>query len=260
MAVVPVKVWSKTTETPVITYAFLDSGSTSTFCTESLTKQLGVSAIRTQISLTTLEKKNSLIDSFIVKDLTISDLDENVFIALPALYTRPEIPVSKEDIPTQGDVDQWPHLCGVHLPEVAAEIGLLIACDVPTVFDPLEVKHSEDGGPYASRTSIGWVVNGPLGRHHEGPRATSFFMKADPEFHRMVKDFYNGGFGESSADDKPEMPQEELRSLRELDSTVILRDGHYEMALPLKVREAPVLNNRPQGEQRALWLKKGASA
>ena len=146
MAVVPVKVWSKTTKTPVITYAFLDSGSSSTFCTESWIKQLRVSGTRTQISLTTLERKNSLIDSFIVKDLIISDLDENVLIALPALYTRPKIPVSKEDTPTQDDVDQWPHLCGVHLPEVDAEIDLLIACDVPTVFDPLEVRHSKDGG------------------------------------------------------------------------------------------------------------------
>ena len=193
---------------------------------------------------------------FVVKDLVISDLDENVFIELPALYTRPEIPVSKEDIPTQGDIDQWPHLCGVYLPEVDAEIGLLIACDVPTIFDPLEVKHSQNGGPYASRTSMGWVVNRPLGRHHKCPLATSFFNKANPEFYQMVKDFYNSGFSESSADDKPEMSQEELRFVRELERTVVLRDGNYEMALPLKDREAPVPSNKPQVEQRAYWLKK----
>ena len=256
MAVVPVKVWSKTARTPVITYAFLDSGSSSTFCTEALMKQLGICGTRTKISLTTLEKKDSLMDSFVVKDLVISDLDENVLIELPALYTRPEIPVSKDDVPTQRDVDQWPHLCGVHLPEVNAEIGLLIACDVPTVFDPLEVKHSKDGGPYASRTCIGWVVNGPLGRYHEGPRATSFFIKADPEFHQMVRDFYDSGFSESSADDKPEMSQEELRFLSELECTVALKGGHYEMALPLRDRNAPLPNNYPQAMQRAHWLKR----
>ena len=85
-----------------------------------------------------------------------------------------DLPVSKEDIPTQADVDKWPYLRGVHLPDVDADIGLLIASDVPTVFDPLELKQRQDGGPYASRTSIGWVVNGPLGRHHEGPHAVSF--------------------------------------------------------------------------------------
>ena len=47
----------------------------------------------------------------------LSDLDENHFVHLPALYTRP-------DIPTQ-DVDQWPHLDGMFIPQVDAEIGLL---------------------------------------------------------------------------------------------------------------------------------------
>ena len=70
--------------------------------------------------------------------------------------------MSREDIPTQDDVEKWPHLSGVHLPKVDAEIGLLIASDVPEVLDPLEVKHSQDGGPYASRTSVGWAVNGPF--------------------------------------------------------------------------------------------------
>ena len=118
------------------------------------------------------------------------------------------------------------------------------------------MKHSEDGGPYASRTCIRLVVNGPLGRYHEGPRATSFFIKADPEFHQMVRDFYDSGFSESSADDKPEMSQEELRFLSELESTGALKDGHYKMPLPLRDRNAPLPNNYPQAMQRALWLKR----
>ena len=142
------------------------------------------------------------------------------------------------------------------MPDVYADIGLLVASAVPAVFDPLKIKYSKDGGPYAARTPVGWVVNGPLGRYHEGRSAVSFFVKADLELHQMVKNFYDSGFSESSADDKSEMSQEELRFLRELDSTVVLRDGHYEMALPLKDRETPILNNRPQAEQRAFWLKR----
>ena len=205
MAVVPVKVWIKGSKTPTVTYAFLDSGSSSTFCTETLMRQLGVSGPKTTISLRTLEKRDSLVDSFVVTDLTISDLGENVFIKLPTLYTRPSIRVSGEDIPTQDDVDKWPHLSGVHLPSVDAEIGLLIASDVPEVLDPLEVKHSQDGGPYASRTSVGWAVNGPLSRHRRGSRGASFFIKADIELHQMVQDFYNRDFSESIADNKTDL-------------------------------------------------------
>ena len=161
MTIVRVKVKRKGIDTAIITYAFLDTGSISTFCTESLMKQLGIDGLKTRISLTKLEKKDSLVDSFLVRDLVISDLDENNFITLPVLYTRTEIPVTKDDIPTQEDVDLWSHLGGVYLPNVSAEIGLLIASDVPEALEPLEVKHSERGGPYASRTRIGWVVNGP---------------------------------------------------------------------------------------------------
>ena len=97
-------------------------------------RQLGISGAETKISLTTLEKKDSIIDSF------ISDLDENVFFELAAPYTRPGIPVWKDDIPKQVDVDRWPHLSGVSLPDVEAGVGLLIASDVPMALDPLEAE------------------------------------------------------------------------------------------------------------------------
>lgn len=71
-----------------------------------------------------------------------------------------------------------------------------------------------------------------------------------------MKNFYDSGFGESSADEKPEMSQEEIRFLNVLDSTIALRSGHYEMALPLRDREAPVPNNRVQAERRAHWLRR----
>ncbi|XP_044166815.1 uncharacterized protein LOC122950873 [Acropora millepora] len=256
MAIVPVKVKRKGSDDAIVTYAFFDNGSSSTFCTESLMKQLGIEGLMTRISLTTLEKEGSLVDSFLVQDLVISDLDENNFISLPVLYTRTEIPVTKDDIPTQEDADLWPHLNGVYLPNVSAEIGLLIASDVPEALDPLEVKNSEHGGPYASRTRIGWVVNGPLGRYHQGSHATSFFVKADTELQRMVEDFYNLDFNESVADNRTELSQDERRFMASVEGSTLLKDGHYEIPLPFKDRQYSVPNNRIQAEQRASWLKK----
>ena len=116
MAVIPVRVRAKDSDKSVITYSFLDNGSNSSFCTESLMKQLGINGQQVKISLSTLEKKNSISNSFLVRDLLlVSDLEENdlEWISLPTLYTRPEIPVSSSDIPTQDGVDQWPHLQGV---------------------------------------------------------------------------------------------------------------------------------------------------
>lgn len=48
----------------------------------------------------------------------------------------------------------------------------------------------------------------------------------------MVKDYYNGDFPEFSADDKPEMSQEELRFLKVRNIVAVLKECHYEMTLP----------------------------
>ena len=121
----------------------------------NMMKQLGVKGQGTKISLSTLERKNSTVVSNLVRDLLVSDLDENEYVSLPILYTRPQIPVSSDDIPTQGDIDQWPRLQGVFIPRVHDEVGLLIATDVPEALEPLEIKHSQEGGPYATGTRIG---------------------------------------------------------------------------------------------------------
>ena len=131
MAILPVKVRRRGSEKAIAMYVFLDNGSTSTYCTEALMRQLDINGAKTKISLTTLEKKDSLVDSFLVHDLEVTDLDENYIVKLPILYTREEIPVSKDDIPSQEDVDRWPHLDGVYLPTVNAEI----------------LKNSQHGGP-----------------------------------------------------------------------------------------------------------------
>ena len=118
-------------------------------------KKLGVEGTKVKVSRSTLEKKNGRVESYLIRDLVVSGLDENDFVSLPALYTRPEIPVCEKDIPTQEDVDQWPHLGDVFIPHVDTEIGLLIVSDVPETLDPVEIRHSVNGGPYASRTRIG---------------------------------------------------------------------------------------------------------
>ena len=60
------------------------------------------------------------------------------------------------------------------LPRLDAEVGLMIDSNVPKALDPLDIKHSQGGGPYASRARVGWAVNGPLGRRHQSSRSSTF--------------------------------------------------------------------------------------
>lgn len=50
----------------------------------------------------------------------------------------------------------------VKLYDIDAGIDLLFGTDAPKVMEPCELINSQDDGPYAVRTRVGWVVNGPL--------------------------------------------------------------------------------------------------
>ena len=63
LPVVPVKVRAKGSDTTVHTYAFLDGGCNTSFCSEQLMKRLGVKGINTTISLTTMERESVVRES-----------------------------------------------------------------------------------------------------------------------------------------------------------------------------------------------------
>ena len=64
----------------------------------------------------------------------------------------------------------------------------------------------------------------------------------------MVEDFYDRDFGESIADSKTDLSQEERRFMNYVEESVMLKDGHYEIALPFKDLKYPIPNNRTQAE------------
>lgn len=128
LAVVPVKVKAEGSRNIVVTHASLDGGSNSTFCTEALLKQLGLHGKKTEFSLTTIEKENSITKSSLVS-LELFDLEEENLVELPTVFSVKSLPVSAEDVPKQDDVDRWPHLHGIQVSELDVPVGLLVGND-----------------------------------------------------------------------------------------------------------------------------------
>ena len=52
------------------------------------------------------------------------------------------------------------------------------------------------------------------------------------------------------------MSQDERRFMQNAEEMVDLRNGHYQISLPFKNRQAPVPNDISQATQRANWLKR----
>ena len=216
------------------TCAFLDSGSNTSFCTEKLLSQLNVEGRKASLFLTTLESVNATVKSSFV-DLEVLDLREENLVELCNVFSRPRLPISKGSIADQDDVNRWPHLDGVEILHIDAEVGLLIGSDVPQALQPLEVRQCSKGGPFATRTIFGWVLNGPLGRS-ANQASISNFVTANPiiELNRQFKRFCNMTFKDSIYDTNTSMSHNDSKAMRIMNATVKQTNGHCEIALPWK--------------------------
>lgn len=161
LSILPVQIKHAKGNKVVQTYAFLDPGSTATLCTEKLMNELNIQGQRTGILLKTMGQEKP-VSSYRVTGLEVGSLQDDTFMKLPEVYTHSEIPVTKENIPTQDDIMEWPYLSEVQLTTVDKEVGLLIGLNCPKALEPWKVVHSEGNGPYAVKTQLGWVINGPL--------------------------------------------------------------------------------------------------
>jgi hypothetical protein len=113
--------------------------------------------------LATIQGENVPVQCFLVS-LEVSDLNAVNHVDLPVVYSRPSLSITPDAIGKEEDIHRWSYLKGLCLPELNAEIGLLIGSDVPEALQPIEVRPSENGGPFSTKTVFGWVLNGPLGR------------------------------------------------------------------------------------------------
>ena len=257
LPIVPVKIKVRGNPSCIETYALLDTGSSSTFCSTSLLDRLGLHGKKIRLKLTTLGRSEAM-DSIVVNGLEVSDLDENAVIPLREVFSRPAMPVTKDEIPKQDDVDRWPHLKGyVHLPELDSQVDLLIGSDVPEALQPREVIPATGGGPYATKVDLGWVINGPTGRKSKYVPSSCYFVKTT-EVHPMC--VACADFADASLTDDLGLPCDDLKFMNIVeDSITLCEDGHYQVSLPLRNPRLQMPVNRCQAERRALSLKRKLS-
>lgn len=260
LAIVPVRVKAKRGNKVITCYAFLDPGSNASFCTNKLANDLHLEGKNVNILLTTMGEQKT-VSCQAVPGLEVSSLEGNNFIELTEVFAQKAIPVSKENIPTQEDVDKWPHLKGVKIPSINAEIGLLIGTDVPKALEPEELIRSVKDGPYAVRTALGWTVNGPL-RENTRSRTKNGYPQIQTNrisvdrLEELWAQQFKYDFPEKEQAEKLEMSKEDRLFMDRVSESTKLFDGHYSIGLPLKNKDVKMPNNRAVAEQRALNMKK----
>ncbi|XP_014670064.1 PREDICTED: uncharacterized protein LOC106811056 [Priapulus caudatus] len=142
MPIVPVKIQAK--DKVVVTHAFLDSGSTASFCTTSLLDRLNMRGESTKFNLTTMSNTSERECQCV--SMSVSSLDDQHFLGLTNVLAVETLPVSANDIPDQRDVDRWQHLQGVQVTSIrGAGVDLLIGNDNCSALEPQELNEQFKG-------------------------------------------------------------------------------------------------------------------
>lgn len=258
LSILPVQVKSMKGSKVIQTYAFLDPGSTDTFCSETLMRRLNLNGKKTQINLLTMGPKVT-VPSSMVAGMEISSLTGRQFYELPRVYTQKKMPAGTSNIVREEDLAKWPYLDHLKIPRIQAEVELLIGTNASNLLEPWEVINSHGQGPYAIRTLLGWVINGPLKgceeQEYKSGHPTVYANRVSVEnLSELLNNQYNHDFNEAT-EDKEEMSREDVRFMEIMTKSVKLQDGHYSLDLPFKI-EPSLPNNQVVAKQRILGLRR----
>ena len=147
----------------VYAYALLDAQSDVTFIDQEICKKLQVATEPMKLKLTTMTGRDSLVNSQKVKGPRVRGLHSNLTLNLPPSYTKDDIPLDRDCIPTCETNNKWEHLSVIfHEMSSLKEfgVGLLIGYDCPEALVPRRVITGGKGEPYAVQTDLGWGVVG----------------------------------------------------------------------------------------------------
>ena len=160
LPIVAVRIRANNSEQSIVTQAFLDTGSTSSFITNNLIDELGIPpASVVKVTTVTINHGTNTRKATVISDLEISDLFESCpYLQLQPLLSIQRLPATIDDTPRQVDISEFLEFSNILIPRVNSDVGLFIGNDNRHIFKPHEIINSEFHY-YAVRTAVGWVVN-----------------------------------------------------------------------------------------------------
>jgi len=144
MCVVPVLLRHTKAISDILTYALLDPCSQGTFVDNEMLLSLSVDITVKTLNGSSCEQ-TILIQDFSVQSLNLSQ--SNQWYQLPTVYSRPYLPIEKEEIPTPEKLKHWAHLSSI-VNEIrtitSGKVGLLIGSNCPKLLEHIQVIPSCD--------------------------------------------------------------------------------------------------------------------
>ena len=275
MAIIPVLIKPDNTETHIATYAFLDNGCGAVFVKDSLQRALHMQTKNTKLLIKTMNLEEVVRTKIIQGNLQVGSLDGTSFLDLPTVYVKDQLPVNRDDIPTQDDIAKWNHLkdANIQIPKLPrnchqiADVTVMIGMNVPAASAPLEVVLGDTGEPYAQRSQLGWIVYGLPGKPNQDRDEIKInfckvqnteeleVVNGNKQLEEQFRQYANFEFNERLTEEK-DLSMEDKAFMKIMENSAVKVDGHYQTALPFRTKATKMPSNKIQAEAYANSLKK----
>ena len=135
-------------------------------------------------------------------------------------------------------------------------MSVLIGSDVPEAHWVFDQRRGRRGQPYAVCTPLGWTLMGPLNSCDRDCFSVNFVCHDDGTLHRQMESMFRSDFNEPMISSKAAMSVEDQRALLQMETSVKLMNGYYQLGLPWRHKSVNLPNNRKFAFGRLRYLKK----
>jgi len=254
LRIVPVVVKGKGQHNTIVANVLLDPGLDVTLCDSSLMEKLQVVGCPKEFSLATV---NGASDTRKVFELSLSvrGLQMKEDIVLDRVWTAYTLCLPQGSPPTKEDTAKWPHLKGIDFPRMQSDkVPVLIGSDVPEAHWVCDQRRGRRGEPYAVCTPLGWTLMGPLNSCERDCISVNFVHHDDKTLHQQMESMFRSDFNEPMISSKAAMSDEDQKALLQMETSVKLVNGHYQLGLPWRHKSVNLPNNREFAFRRSATL------
>ena len=216
------------------TYALLDTGSSTSFCSRRLAEELKITGYNVAYQLRTIHGSKDCNTEAVKFKMTSEDGKE--VLKLNDVLVVEEIPIEN----FSADVSKFQHLSDLSFSS-SKHVDVLIGQDNASALAPIDVRRGPVGTPFAIRTIMGWCLNGMSTPRASGRRAVSNFISMatlDEKINKLWK-FDDEGMEEQQS----ELSTEDHKVLNLWDKECKVVNNHFELPIPWKSPDEPMPNN-----------------
>ena len=215
--------------------ALLDTASTNSFCTKKLVEKLGVSGQSISYDLHTLSQSEVRHETECV-DIDLAAANGIDVLPMSNVYVVDKIPAQ---VPA-AYVTGHSNLNNIPIVQGKVEVDILIGQDNSEALIPLEIRRGVKGEPFATRTLLGWSLNGPAGEVTNKEVISHFIatLPNKPVDADKLMNFEN----DDVCSDKLGLSADDEKVIRLWDEQCEIVNGQYQIPIPWKEGKDPTNN------------------